>query len=424
MMKSFGAMLADYGGFGPGFNFLRIALAFSIVFYHVLTNSGHWALAHGPVLWFLEYSLVPMFFALSGFLITGSAQRLSLQNFLLNRALRIVPALAVDILVCAFIIGPAVTTLPLGEYFTDAGFFAYMLNIIGWAHFELPGVFTGHPVPQVNGALWTIPWEINCYIIMSVMMLTGVVRRAVATVLLLAAFVVAGLAVEHFTSAEAGDVSGLNTLFVGRGAQLITAFLCGILAYQLRHRIPMSRILFAACIAVALTAMLLLEMSATESVANRLVLMPVLTYITIYTGLSHLALPKILEGGDYSYGVYLYHVPFIQLAIMLGPPILVGTVVGIVMLILMAGTIVLCVAAVSWHLIEKPILSLRKRYSLAGRMIAGGEDRAVSGAKPAPAPTSNGTGACVSHAHQPLPASEIPGYGQNSQAQIDLHGRN
>ncbi|MGO7601742.1 acyltransferase, partial [Rhizobium ruizarguesonis] len=73
MMKSFGAMLAYYGGFGPGFNFLRIALAFSIVFYHVLTNSGHWALAHGPLLWFLEYSLVPMFFALSGFLITGSA---------------------------------------------------------------------------------------------------------------------------------------------------------------------------------------------------------------------------------------------------------------------------------------------------------------------------------------------------------------
>ncbi|MGO7591228.1 acyltransferase family protein [Rhizobium leguminosarum] len=416
-MKSFGAMLAGYGGFGPGFNFLRIALAFSIVFYHVLTNSGHWALAHGPVLWFLEYSLVPMFFALSGFLITGSAQRLSLENFLLNRALRIVPALAVDILVCAFIIGPAVTTLPLGEYFTDAGFFAYMLNIIGWAHFELPGVFSGHPVPQVNGALWTIPWEINCYIIMSVMMVTGVVRRAVATVLLLAVFVVAGLAVEYLTSAEAGDVSGLHTLFVGRGAQLITAFLCGILAYQLRHRIPMSRMLFAACIAVALTAMLLLEMSATESVANRLVLMPVLTYITIYAGLSHLTLPKILEGGDYSYGVYLYHVPFIQLAIMLGPPILVGTVVGIVMLILMAGTIVLCVAAVSWHLIEKPILSLRKRYSLAARMIAAGEDRAVSGAKPAPAPTSNGTGACVSHAHQPLPASEFPGYGQNSQAQ-------
>ncbi|WP_426229514.1 acyltransferase family protein [Pararhizobium sp. DWP3-4] len=373
-MKSFGTMLASYGGVGPGFNFLRIALAFSIVFYHVLTNSGHYALAQGPLLWFLEYSLVPMFFALSGFLITGSAQRLSLENFLINRALRIVPALAVDILVCAFIIGPAVTTLPLGDYFTDPGFFAYMLNIIGWTHFQLPGVFASHPVPQVNGALWTIPWEIYCYTIMSVMMVTGAVRRPKATVLLLAVFLAAGLAVTRFTSANAGD--GLHTLFVGRGAQLITSFLCGILAYQLRDRIPMSRLLFAACVAVAFAAMVLLDISATQSVAYRLVLMPVLTYITIYAGLSRLRLPKFLERGDYSYDVYLYHVPFIQLAILLGPPILVGTAIGIVLLSLTVGVVVLCIAAASWHLVEKPILSLRKRYSLAGKMIAEGDARA------------------------------------------------
>ncbi|OJF95075.1 acyltransferase family protein [Pararhizobium antarcticum] len=366
-MKSFGAMLVIYGGFGPGFNFVRIALAFSIVFYHVLTNSGHWALAHGPVLWFLEYSLVPMFFALSGFLITGSAQRLSLENFLLNRALRIVPALAVDILVCAFIIGPAVTTLSLGDYFTDAGFYSYMLNIIGLVHFQLPGVFTDLPMPQVNGALWTIPWEINCYIVMSVLMLTRMVRRAEATVLLLAIFIVAGLAIEHFGPAETGD--GIHVLFVGRGAQLITPFLCGVLAYQLRNRIPMTRLLFVVCLSIALAAMVLLDTNATESVASRLIVMPVLTYITIYAGLTRLPLPKIVEGGDYSYGVYLYHVPLIQLAILLGPPVLVGTALGIVVLTVLVSATVLCVAAGSWHLIEKPILSLRKRYSLAGRMI-------------------------------------------------------
>src|SRR4051812_35041312 len=112
-MKTFGSVLAGFVCFGPGFNFLRIALSLSIVFYHVLTNYEHWELAHGPLLWFLEYSLVAMIFALSGFLITASAQRLNLEDFLFNRALRIVPALAFYILVCAFIIGPAVTTLPL-----------------------------------------------------------------------------------------------------------------------------------------------------------------------------------------------------------------------------------------------------------------------------------------------------------------------
>ncbi len=373
-MKSFGEVLASYHGIAPGFNFLRLALALTIVFYHVLTADGYYGTAHGPVLWFFEYSLVPMFFALSGFLITASAQRLDLANFLLNRALRIVPALAVDILICAFIIGPAVTTLPLGEYFTDAGFLAYLMNIIGMVQLQLPGVFTSNPIQQVNGALWTIPWEITCYIIMAFMMITGVVRRQTATFLLLAAFLIAGLAIEHFVPVRPGVGYGLHTLFVIRGAQLITAFLCGVLAYQFRGRIPMSRALFSISVAVALIAMIVLDTRATESVANRLILIPVLTYITIYAGLSRLPLPKILGRGDYSYGVYLYHVPFIQLSIFLAPSLFVGTIPGVVMLTAVTTGVVLCVAAVSWHVVEKPVLSLR-RFALTGR--ATGEGRAA-----------------------------------------------
>lgn len=386
-MKSFGEVLAGHRGLAPGFNFLRLALALTIVFYHVVTADGYLRAGTGPILWFFEYSLVPMFFALSGFLITASAQRLDLANFLLNRSLRIVPALAVDILICAFIIGPAVTTLPLGEYFTDAGFFAYLMNIVGAIHTELPGVFTGNPTSQVNGALWTIPWEINCYTIMSVMLITGVVRRPAATFLLLAGYVFTGLAVEHLMPSGAQDGSTLHALFVSRGAQLITAFLCGILAYQLRDRIPMSRMALYACIAIALTAMFVLDTRATHSVANRLILIPALTYITIYAGLSRLPLPKILERGDYSYGVYLYHVPFIQLSIFLAPSVFVGTIPGVVMLTAVTVVVVLCVAAVSWHVVEKPVLSLR-RFALAGRATGAGEGRAAM----APAAALEGAG--------------------------------
>ncbi|MBB3656621.1 peptidoglycan/LPS O-acetylase OafA/YrhL [Rhizobium sp. BK650] len=368
-MKSFGEVLASHQGLGPGFNFLRLGLALTIVFYHVLCADGYYAVAHGPVLWFFEYSLVPMFFALSGFLITASAQRLDLANFLLNRSLRIVPALAVDILICALIIGPAVTTLSPGEYFTNTGFLAYFMNTIGLVHLQLPGVFTRNPIPEVNGALWTIPWEINCYIVMAFMMITGAVQRAAATLLLLAGFFIAGLVIEHLIPVRPGEITGLHTLFVTRGAKLITAFLCGVLAYQLRDRIPMRRGLFYICIAIVLDSALLLDVTAGGSVANRLILIPALTYITVYAGLSRLPLPKILERGDYSYGVYLYHVPFIQLSIFLAPSVFVGTIPGVVMLTAVTVTVVLCVAALSWHFIEKPVLSLR-RFALTGRVIA------------------------------------------------------
>ncbi len=373
-MRSFGGVLAGYQGLAPGFDFLRLALACTIVFYHAVTAGGYWDAGTGPVLWFFEYSLVPMFFALSGFLITASAQRLDLANFLLNRVLRIVPALAVDILICAFVIGPAVTALPLGDYFTDAGFLAYLLNIVGAVHTDLPGVFSANPTSQVNGALWTIPWEIHCYIIVSIMIVTGVVRKPATTFLVLAGFVATGLVVEHFISDGPRDEQLLHVLFVSRGAQLTTAFLTGILAYQLRGRIPMSRALLALSIAAALTAMIVLDTRATHSVANRLILIPVLTYITIYAGLSRLPLPKILGRGDYSYGVYLYHVPFIQLSIFLAPSFFVGTIPGVVMLTAVTIGVVLCVAAVSWHVVEKPVLSLR-RFALTGR--ATGEGRAV-----------------------------------------------
>ena len=44
--------------------------------------------------WFPGYAILSMFFALSGFLIAGSARRLRLADFLVNRGLRIFPALA------------------------------------------------------------------------------------------------------------------------------------------------------------------------------------------------------------------------------------------------------------------------------------------------------------------------------------------
>jgi len=67
-------------------------------------------------------------------------------------------------------------------------------------------------------------------------------------------------------------------------------------------------------------------------------------------------------------------VPFIQLSIFLAPSFFVGTIPGVVMLTAVTIGVVLCVAAVSWHVVEKPVLSLR-RFALTGR--ATGEGRAV-----------------------------------------------
>lgn len=143
-MQTIGKIFDDHKSIGPGFDFLRVFLALSIVCVHSIYVSGDNnrppSIDNTPF-WIVHFSLVPMFFALSGFLITGSAGRLSLKNFLINRGFRIVPALAVDCLVCALIIGPIFTTVSIGQYFSSEEFMIFFMNIIGWVHFSLPGVF-------------------------------------------------------------------------------------------------------------------------------------------------------------------------------------------------------------------------------------------------------------------------------------------
>lgn len=156
-MQTLGSALDEQGGFAQGFDFLRIFLAAGIIGWHAAWLTGHVETAKASAFWFSQYMLVPMFFALSGFLVAASSMRLSTKDFLLNRAARILPALVADIVFAALLIGPLVTTLPAKQYFTSATFFTYFLNITGWMQYSLPGVFGSNPKPEVNGALWTIP---------------------------------------------------------------------------------------------------------------------------------------------------------------------------------------------------------------------------------------------------------------------------
>ena len=98
---------------------------------------------------------VAVFFVISGFLICRSCLERPIQAYLVARCLRIVPALAVLVLLGMFLVGPVFTTLPLDEYFAAAGTYEHLLNIsIFFQHTGLPGVFWGGPV---NGTIWTLP---------------------------------------------------------------------------------------------------------------------------------------------------------------------------------------------------------------------------------------------------------------------------
>ena len=91
--------------------------------------------------------------------------------------MRIFPALTVEVFVSALIIGPLLTNVRWRDYFSSGVFFSYFLNVTGNIHYYLPGVFGGNPTADlVNVQLWTIPLELYCYLIITILAVLGIAR--------------------------------------------------------------------------------------------------------------------------------------------------------------------------------------------------------------------------------------------------------
>jgi peptidoglycan/LPS O-acetylase OafA/YrhL len=376
-MRTIGSVLSDEKGFGSGFDFLRVALATSVVVWHefyVVSGKSETALDQTPIAWLPGYGILVMFFSLSGFLITASALRLSVKNFLINRGLRIVPALSVEIILSAFILGPLFTSLSYSAYFTNIKTYDYFSNIVGLVNYFLPGVFVGRPAPEVNSSLWTVPFEYICYGLIIALISTRLLHRRLIILSAAAAFTAVGF-VFYFTGYAAPSQTPLPTsdpysqlekifataLFLGRGAKLLVAFLLGIAAYLYRDRLIYDRRLFAAAVALCLIVAVLGPAPwLTGSLLNA-VICPTLVYITVFIGVSNLPRLPVFSRGDYSYGIYLYGFPIQQAASTLWPSAPLPILLVVSMLSITAF------AAFSWHVIEKPILRLRGAFSFVAR---------------------------------------------------------
>ncbi len=325
---------------------MRIVLALVILTYHSFllapNRAGHAFISQHFYLFII--ALIPMFFGLSGFLVTGSALRTrSVRVFLTYRGLRIFPALVVEVSLCALLLGPWLTSLPLSEYFTAKQFFSYFGNIVGIVRMELPGVFLDNPFPKiVNGSLWTLQPEFYCYLIMALLMVTTLVyRRAWYGGVFIVATAVLTVCNLRFGYGNPGDLFPPNVI--------IYYFFVGIAAYHWRAWLPFHPLLFLLALALAWA------MLARQGMAY-LAALPV-TYCTVYIGLLRLPRIPLLQNGDYSYGIYLLHFPILQSLVHFLPQMQFWW-----MLLLAAAPLVIGLSAFSWHWIEKPALQLKKRF--------------------------------------------------------------
>ncbi len=155
-------------------NLIRLILAAMVIIGHSPILNGKSDFWADPIGAFFNFTYsaslaVNVFFFISGLVVANSLIiNKNPGQFLIARFFRIVPAYIVVLLSSVFIIGPLVTTLPMNEYFNSAQIYIYIKqNLLFNIIYDLPGVFITNPYSSVvNGSLWTLTYEVGCYMVL------------------------------------------------------------------------------------------------------------------------------------------------------------------------------------------------------------------------------------------------------------------
>jgi peptidoglycan/LPS O-acetylase OafA/YrhL len=292
------------------------------------------------------------FFFLSGFLVYGSLQRLrSSGRFAVARFVRLWPGLAVSVLATA-LAGWTITSASGLSYLggDTARFVLGNLSLLR-SFFTLTGVHCGAQLCNINGSLWTLPWEVKCYAVLALLGLVGLASPRWMVRLVLPATVFFAFAW------NLSSVRLISESVFGHGAafsldilhELWPLFALGIASYIFRDRLVLSWWI----VGVLAAANLVLHGTPVLLQARSLLI----GYSVLCAGLlTARTAPLSGRWPDYSYGTYIYAFPIMDAVYALWP-VFSHWILGAVTLLL-----TLPVAAMSWHAVEKPALNALRRH--------------------------------------------------------------
>lgn len=333
------------------FDLIRLGLASIVLAYHAFALSAVAPLGQMELnLALMSELAIQGFFIVSGALVYGSYERSKgVADYAGKRIRRLYPAYAVIILIPALIalVGAFST---LGAWEQVLRYLGANLIFLNFLEHELPGLFEGNRMHEVNGALWTLKIEVMFYLALP--FLAVILNRLGRfwwigiAVFILGAFAwrEAMLAIEHTYSAQlARQLPGQMMYFA------IGMALWRIWDLARRHAITLFAI---GAVALALS----LTVPALESLR-------VLGLAGLISGIAFTPGPKLNAAawGDVSYGVYITHFPIIQALVAAGVYKALGFAGGL------AVTIILVFGAsyLLWWLVEKPALRRDSHYRKA-----------------------------------------------------------
>ena len=285
----------------------------------------------------LSENSVYVFFLISGFLITQSARSRSVSQFLINRIKRVYPALILNLIAISFIFAP-LASRSIQKHLQVSDQFLYFIKgltlVPSWQISIGDSLLKSKVSTGWNNPLWTIGIEIMCYLstIVIVRCFAKLIPSITAILFLLALLT-------NFTALNSGSLAStyIHYLFVfllGSFASLDSTF----------------RQIFT------LVILILTVVIGTQSYG--LLWYPVLLFVVLMIASANIS-TKINLKNDYSYGIYLWHWPVLQLITNLE----IGSNRLVNYLLFICLTILFSIG--SWHYLEKLFLA-RKSKLISG----------------------------------------------------------
>lgn len=332
------------------FHFLRFLFALFVVISHCYPLSGsienqQWIYVVSKGQTVLARLGLNGFFVISGFFIFKSAIRSdSLLNYFKNRVLRLYPALIV-VLILSVLLGYFIYDSAV-PYLKNKSVLTYILNNLSLYNFQgvINGIFDKNHYHAINGSLWTIRYEFTLYVLVSVFYFFKNKKKIKQILLLCCAFL--ALLFYHVLLPKFSETSILGMNFyqlLDLGGFFVIGSLLSVFNFE---KVGFTKQFFFIALIILACSFYFEFYNEVKHVA----------FSILVLSFGYLKLPilnKFGVVGDLSYGIYIYSFPIQQFLMYFFKFNLNQLIVWSVFLSIIFGFL-------SWHLIEKHALKLKR----------------------------------------------------------------
>lgn len=341
--------------------FASMQVAFGHTFAHLEIKNSILSALH---LFLSAFPGVPIFFMISGFLITASYERnMNIKQYALNRIIRIYPALWVAFGVSVVIISSC-GYLHL-KNLND--FLKWSFSQLTLFQFYTPSFLREFGVGAVNGSLWTITVELQFYILVPILygIIKKIIKKKRSTLFFLVLFFIAIIinmvcnqATLSYNIGVEGGKANYPTAIKILNITILPYLYCFFIGVLLRlfldkiKAIIMGKYKFLCYFLLYIILYFLFQdfirFNCSNPLAMILLAFPVISFAFSFTNLSN----SIFKGNDFSYGIYIYHMLIVNVFVFFG---FISSWYFFVFAIILS----IIFSVLSWFLVEKKALSFK-----------------------------------------------------------------